>query len=166
MDKKILILTFCAVAGIGAVYYTSNSGKSETNNTFDTNHTNAQTTKETKMNSTESGILFEILTPAPQGSAKPQVGQKVTVHYTGWLNEDGQPGKKFDSSVDLGQKFEFMVGIGQVIRGWDESVLDMQIGEKRRVIIPSELAYGSRGAGTIIAPGSDLIFDIELFKAS
>ena len=117
------------------------------------------------MQKTDSGISYQILTAAPAGSAKPKVGAFVTVHYTGWLNDNGQPGQKFDSSVDRHEPFQFKVGIGQVIAGWDESVLDMQVGEKRRVILPHDLAYGARGAGKIIPPYAELIFDIELIKA-
>jgi peptidylprolyl isomerase len=159
MSTKILLPVLFVLAGGGGFYYYTTYKQV-------TPQKQLQAKKEKTMESTKSGILYEILTQAPEGAAKPEVGQQVTVHYTGWLNEDGQPGQKFDSSVDRGQKFEFMVGIGQVIRGWDESVLDMKIGEKRRVIIPSELAYGSRGAGTVIAPDSDLIFEIELFEAA
>ncbi|MCF7900327.1 FKBP-type peptidyl-prolyl cis-trans isomerase [Candidatus Babeliales bacterium] len=153
----MLPLMVIVAGGCGFYYYTT--CKTEIT------HKQLHVAKDTSMKSTESGILYEILTESPEGAVKPQPGQTVTVHYTGWINENGQPGQKFDSSVDRGDKFQFMVGIGQVIRGWDESVLDMKVGEKRRVIIPSELAYGSRGAGTVIAPHSDLMFDIELFEA-
>jgi len=99
-----------------------------------------------------------------EGSGEsPKAGQKVTVHYTGWLSEDGKLGKKFDSSVDRGQKFEFIVGIGQVIPGWDKGVISMKRGEKRRLYIPANMAYGARGAGGVIPPNADLIFDVELF---
>jgi peptidylprolyl isomerase len=117
------------------------------------------------MQKTDSGISYQIITEAPAGAAKPKVGAFVTVHYTGWLNDNGNPGQKFDSSVDRGEPFQFKVGIGQVIAGWDESVLDMQVGEKRRVILPHDLAYGARGAGRVIPPYAELIFDIELIKA-
>ena len=86
---------------------------------------------------TPSGLEYEIM---HEGSgASPERGKKVTVHYTGWLNEDGQPGTKFDSSVDRGRPFTFNIGLGQVIRGWDEGVMGMKIGEKRRLFIPAEL---------------------------
>ena len=92
-------------------------------------------------------------------------GQQVTVHYTGWLDADGQPGTKFDSSVDRGQPFSFVIGVGQVIKGWDEGVLEMKVGEKRRLFIPSDLGYGPYGAGSSIPPNAALIFDVELLKA-
>ncbi len=112
-----------------------------------------------------SGLSYEILTPAPADSKAPQKGQTVSVHYTGWIDENGQPGKKFDSSVDRGQKFQFPLGKGYVIAGWDEAVAGMKIGEKRRVFIPSKLGYGAHGAGAAIPPHANLIFDIELFDA-
>lgn len=92
--------------------------------------------------------------------------KKVEVHYTGWLDKDGQKGSKFDSSVDRGQKFSFQLGIGQVIKGWDEGVAGMKVGGKRTLYIPSGLGYGARGAGAAIPPNADLIFDVELFNVN
>lgn len=98
--------------------------------------------------------------------AKPLKLQKVTVHYTGWLLDGANTvGKKFDSSVDRGQHFNFTLGIGQVISGWDLSVAAMSIGEKRIVILPASLAYGANGAGSLIPGNATLIFEIELFEA-
>ncbi len=97
--------------------------------------------------------------------AQPAAGQTVTVHYTGWLDEGGKPGRKFDSSLDRGQPFSFRLGAGQVIAGWDQGVATMHIGGKRTLIIPPDQGYGSRGAGGVIPPGATLIFDVELLGA-
>lgn len=121
--------------------------------------------EENSMQTSNSGLKYTSIKAADAGAAKPQRGQVVTVHYTGWLSEDGKKGTKFDSSVDRGQAFKFVVGVGQVIKGWDEAVLDMQIGEKREVLIPSALGYGAAGAGDIIPPHADLIFDIDVIAA-
>lgn len=94
-----------------------------------------------------------------------QAGQTVTVHYTGWLFDaaaENNQGSKFDSSVDRGRPFSFPLGAGRVIRGWDQGVAGMQIGEKRRLIIPPHLGYGARGAGNVIPGGATLVFDVEL----
>lgn len=111
---------------------------------------------------TESGLKYKILKAAPEGAEKPASGSTAVVHYTGWLEEDGKEGRKFDSSVDRGQPFKFQVGIGQVIKGWDEGVLNMKVGEKCRFIIPPGLGYGARGAGGVIPGNATLIFDVEL----
>ena len=92
-------------------------------------------------------------------------GSDVTVHYTGWLYDEKAPqqrGLKFDSSVDRGQPFTFLLGAGQVIRGWDDGVAGMKVGGKRTLLIPADLGYGSNGAGGVIPPGASLVFDVEL----
>lgn len=123
-----------------------------------------ESTKENNMKTTPSGISYIIIKEAPADAVKPTKGATVTVHYTGWLQENGQQGKKFDSSVDRGQPFTFPVGIGRVIPGWDEAVMDMKVGEKRRVIIPPQLAYGTGGIGRVIPPNATLIFEVELLE--
>ena len=94
--------------------------------------------------------------------ASPRTGQTCVMHYTGWLYENGQKGKKFDSSLDRGQPFEFPIGSGRVIAGWDEGVATMKVGGKRTLIIPPSLGYGARGAGGVIPPNATLIFEVEL----
>lgn len=92
-------------------------------------------------------------------------GMVVKVHYTGWLYNDGQKGRQFDSSVSRGEPFEFILGQGDVIPGWDQGVVGMKEGGKRTLIIPPHLAYGNRGAGGVIPPNATLLFEIELLKA-
>ena len=97
--------------------------------------------------------------------ATAKAGNKVSVNYTGWLYENGAKGKKFDSSVDRGQPFQFTLGAKQVIAGWDEGVAGMKVGGKRTLIIPPELGYGARGAGGgAIPPNATLIFDVDLLQ--
>jgi peptidylprolyl isomerase len=94
--------------------------------------------------------------------ATPKTGQTCVMHYTGWLYQNGAKGAKFDSSVDRGQPFEFPIGAGRVIKGWDEGVATMKVGGKRTLVIPPELGYGARGAGGVIPPNATLMFDVEL----
>ena len=94
--------------------------------------------------------------------ASPKIGQTCVMHYTGWLYINGAKGKKFDSSRDRGEPFEFAIGQGKVIPGWDEGIETMKVGGKRTLIIPPQLGYGAAGAGASIPPNSTLIFDVEL----
>lgn len=107
-------------------------------------------------------MTFETIDSVVGTGASPARGDTVTVHYTGWLSVGGERGDKFDSSVDRGRPFSFKVGVGQVIRGWDEGVSTMKVGGKRTLILPPEYGYGARGAGDVIPPNATLIFDVEL----
>jgi len=109
---------------------------------------------------TPSGL--QIIDTTVGAGETPKTGQTCVMHYTGWLYENGAKGQKFDSSVDRGEPFEFAIGTGQVIAGWDEGVASMKVGGKRTLIIPAKLGYGSRGAGGVIPPNATLIFDVEL----
>jgi peptidylprolyl isomerase len=112
------------------------------------------------MTNTPSGLQYED-TQVGTG-AQPQKNQTCIMHYTGWLWENGQKGKKFDSSVDRGEPFSFPLGAGRVIKGWDEGVATMNIGGKRTLLIPADLGYGPRGAGGVIPPNATLLFEVEL----
>lgn len=112
------------------------------------------------MNTTPSGLQYEDTTTGEGAVAT--AGQRVTVHYTGWLYNNGEQGAKFDSSKDRNDPFVFQLGAGMVIRGWDEGVAGMKIGGKRTLIIPAALGYGARGAGGVIPPNATLKFDVEL----
>lgn len=94
--------------------------------------------------------------------AQPVQGQTVSVHYTGWLDKDGEQGKKFDSSRDRGSPFRFTLGVQQVISGWDLGVASMRVGGRRTLLLAPEHGYGARGAGGAIPPNATLIFDVEL----
>jgi FKBP-type peptidyl-prolyl cis-trans isomerase FkpA len=126
--------------------------------------TNQSTVKEMKAMTSKITELQKIDTQVGTGrEAEP--GFNVTVHYTGWLYDataEESKGKKFDSSLDRNQPFNFFLGGGQVIQGWDEGFAGMKIGGKRTLIIPAEMGYGERGAGGVIPPNADLIFDVEL----
>lgn len=109
-----------------------------------------------KMVTTPSGLQYEDIVPG--SGASPSAGKKVIVHYTGWLTD----GKKFDSSVDRNQPFSFQIGAGEVIKGWDEGVMSMKIGGKRKLIIPASLGYGAAGAGGVIPANATLVFEVIL----
>ncbi len=175
MNNRYVVILCMAVGGAGAGYWyytqevVTNTSEEQTSNAVAGSPEAVMTVEngqeENSMQTNNSELKFKEITPAPADAAKPQKGQVVTVHYTGWLSENGQKGTKFDSSVDRGQPFKFVVGVGQVIKGWDEAVLSMSIGEKREVLIPAALGYGAAGAGDIIPANADLIFDIDIIAA-
>jgi FKBP-type peptidyl-prolyl cis-trans isomerase len=109
---------------------------------------------------TASGLIYDDKVVGTGAEAK--AGQEVKVHYTGWLFYGGERGKKFDSSKDRGDTFEFPLGAGHVIKGWDEGVAGMKVGGTRVLTIPPQLGYGARGAGGVIPPNATLIFEVEL----
>jgi FKBP-type peptidyl-prolyl cis-trans isomerase len=113
---------------------------------------------------TPSGLCHVVLTAAPENARQAKAGDVVKVHYTGWLLENGQKGAQFDSSLKRGTPFTFELGAQNVIAGWDEGVALMKVGEKRRLIIPGNLAYGEQGFPGVIPPNATLIFDVELLE--
>lgn len=125
-----------------------------------TSHCGPITQKETSMNTTPSGLQFEDVLEGSGATAT--AGQHVTVHYTGWLYNNSTKGAKFDSSKDRRDPFQFALGAGMVIRGWDEGVQGMKVGGTRLLVIPPELGYGARGAGGVIPPNATLMFEVEL----
>lgn len=113
---------------------------------------------EAEFKRTASGLKYHDTQPGTGGAA--ERGRTVLVHYTGWLRS----GKQFDSSLDRGQPFQFQLGAGRVIKGWDEGVAGMQVGGKRLLLIPPDLGYGARGAGGKIPPNAELVFEVELLQ--
>lgn len=109
---------------------------------------------------TPSGLVIEDLTLG--NGTEAAAGRRVSVHYTGWLQYGGEKGRKFDSSRDRNEPFDFRLGAGNVIKGWDEGVQGMKVGGTRQLTIPPDLGYGARGAGGVIPPNATLIFDVEL----
>jgi peptidylprolyl isomerase len=115
---------------------------------------------EYKWQTTATGLKYQDLKEGD--GPTPKNGQTCVVHYTGWLWENGAKGKKFDSSVDRGTPFEFSLGMGRVIKGWDQGVATMKVGGKRLLLVPQQLGYGARGAGGVIPPNATLLFEVEL----
>jgi peptidylprolyl isomerase len=113
-----------------------------------------------KWKKTDSGLQY--LDDKEGTGASPKTGQVCVMHYTGWLWENDAKGKKFDSSVDRGRPFQFELGVGKVIKGWDEGVATMKVGGKRQLLIPPELGYGRRGYARVIPPDATLLFEVEL----
>ena len=154
--KKILLSSLVVTIACVCMFACENKTKKEsTMNLSPEEQIIAQ--KWPKAISTNSGLRY-VVTREGKGIEKPTAGTVVTAHYTGTLLD----GKKFDSSVDRGQPFKFQVGVGQVIRGWDEAFLDMKKGEKRILIIPYTLAYGEAGMPPVIPSKATLIFDVEM----
>jgi peptidylprolyl isomerase len=122
--------------------------------------TQAAAQAEGKIMTTASGL--QIKDTEIGTGASPKTGQTCVMHYTGWLFQNGVKGAKFDTSVDRGQPFEFPIGTGRVIKGWDEGVAGMKVGGRRTLIIPPDLGYGARGAGGVIPPNATLLFEVEL----
>ena len=120
------------------------------------------TTAQTKGTAVTTSTGLIITDSVVGAGASPKTGQVCVMHYTGWLYENGVKGKKFDSSVDRGSPFEFPIGTGRVIKGWDEGVASMKVGGKRTLIIPPALGYGARGAGGVIPANATLMFGVEL----
>ena len=139
---------------------TNNSGQNKTNNSM-SNSDSQTANSEAAFQTTSSGLQIQDSTVGSGDTA--QAGKSVSVHYTGTLYPSG---KKFDSSLDRGEPFEFNLGAGQVIKGWDEGVAGMKVGGKRVLIIPANLGYGDMGAPPVIPPGATLKFEVELLKVN
>lgn len=160
MNKKILIVVAIILGLIFILRYTSLGGKKESEKIDDTKNEIKITKEENnQLNNEEENMDLEIkITQEGSGDKVVKKGDTISAHYTGKLTD----GTKFDSSVDRDAPFEFTVGAGMVIEGWEKGFLDMKIGEKRTLTIPSEMGYGSQGAGGVIPPDATLIFDVEL----
>jgi len=143
MRKTILLLSFAFIIGCGS------SINSPIQNT-------PQHIAQTQYSTTTQGVLYHDITVGTGNLTQP--GRLLTVHYTGWLST----GPKFDSSLDRKETFQFVLGAGRVIPGWEEGISGMRVGGHRQLIIPPELAYGESGSGTVIPPNATLIFEIEL----
>lgn len=156
--KKIFVILVLATSSIPLLLW---STKKITKKISSTTKSGSSMTQKVTL---PSGLAYEVLKEASAEAVSPKKGQQIAVHYTGWLDEKGNPGKKFDSSVDRSEPLVFPIGIGYVIKGWDEGVLAMKVGEKRRLYIPAVLGYGARGAGSIIPANANLIFDVELLS--
>ena len=141
-----IMIAIAAVLAVGGVILPNNDAVAQTQGT--------------SMTTTPSGLQYEDTVVGT--GATPETGQICVMNYTGWLYVDGKKGSKFDSSLDRGTPFEFPIGTGRVIKGWDEGVGSMKVGGKRTLIIPPALGYGARGAGGVIPPNATLIFEVEL----
>ena len=155
MTRFIRKNALVAIAAVSIAALSACTKKSAETTSATTENT-AASTATTDAAKAESDLKIENI---KEGTGAEAVnGKQVSVHYTGTLTD----GKKFDSSVDRGQPFKFVLGAGQVIRGWDLGVAGMKVGGKRKLTIPPELGYGARGAGAVIPPGATLVFEVEL----
>lgn len=165
---KKLLLAYSLV--IAAPFLLANCGKSNNPESANPDRPKIETDKQikqegtTKMTRTKTASGLEYIILKEGKGETPAKGKLVTVHYTGWLDKNGEKGSKFDSSVNRNQPFNFIIDVGQVIKGWDEGVMSMKVGEQRRLFIPADLGYGAHGAGKVIPPNAKLIFDVELLK--
>lgn len=177
IPKKIHVATLSIVLTTCAGCFSTEKKENTPQATLPTKKTDAQRTNDQKVvePSTKgqqmakkeriilpSGLSYEVIKEPAADAQGLKKGQNIAVHYTGWLDEDGKKGTKFDSSVDRKEPLVFPIGVGYVIKGWDEGVLGMKVGEKRILYIPSKLGYGKRGAANVIPPDTDLIFEVEL----
>ena len=164
MKKTIVLLgTLVLLAGLGRADDEAKS-KADSTKVETPADTAKAAAKEPEIITTKSGLQY--IDHVIGEGAVAEEGRFVQVHYTGWLDDNGKKGKKFDSSVDRKQPFSFLLGGRQVIAGWDEGVAGMKVGGKRELIIPPNLAYGDRGAGSVIPPKAKLIFEVELLEVS
>jgi FKBP-type peptidyl-prolyl cis-trans isomerase len=149
METRVLITALVVLVAAGVLYWVRSKKEATPPPSVAVPSSGATIT-------TSSGLQYVVLQEGTGDGVT--AGKKVTVHYTGWLTN----GTKFDSSLDRGRPFDFNLGIGQVIKGWDEGVQGMKVGEKRKLLIPSALGYGPRGAGGVIPPNADLVFEVTL----
>lgn len=159
---RFFLLSLCFLLGFSLAINQQAFGEDNKETKKDTSMTNDQPENSNqKTTTTASGLKYIDLVVGSGDVAKS--GQQATVNYTGWLSDNGKKGEQFDSSIGR-RPFTFSLGGGMVIKGWDEGVAGMKVGGKRRLIIPANLGYGERGAGSRIPPNSELIFDVELLK--
>lgn len=154
MSKFWLAVVIIVALFVGTVFYKKHQANSK--------HVKKSSSTEKIIMDKQSGIKYEVLKEPAVGAVNTKNGDTVIVHYTGWLNKDGGRGDRFDSSYDREKPFEFKLGAGQVIKGWDEAVSKMKVGERRLVFLPASMAYGAAGIPGVIPANADLIFDIEV----